>query len=121
MTPKPSPLLGCLQELGLLCLRDCQSLPLILKFRSRGSISSMLKTSLPQSAIPAIMNVFANLESLGIKLCNYPSRTSHPPYRQNITRMKAKREDEVLHVSIRLMIDWDHLHKEQKSEIDCHR
>jgi hypothetical protein len=29
--------------------------------------------------------------------------------------------DEVLQVSIRLMIDWDHqLHKEQKSDVDCH-
>jgi len=36
------------------------------------------------------MNVFANLESFEIKLCNYPSQTSHPSYRQNITKMKVK-------------------------------
>ncbi|KAI5600367.1 hypothetical protein POPTR_001G022150v4 [Populus trichocarpa] len=58
---------------------------------------------IPQSAIPAIMNVFANLESFEINLCNYPSRTSHPSYRQNITKMKVKWDDEELHVPRSMM------------------
>ncbi|KAJ6341017.1 hypothetical protein OIU78_009236 [Salix suchowensis] len=42
----------------------------------------------PLLAIPSIMKVFANLESLKIKLCRFPSPTPQPCC-QNFTKMKV--------------------------------
>ncbi|CAK7339381.1 unnamed protein product [Dovyalis caffra] len=42
---------------------------------------------MPSSAIPAIMKLFANLESLEIKICH---PMSQPPFYENITRMTVK-------------------------------
>jgi hypothetical protein len=72
-----------------------ETVNLSLRFSSLGNEGhsipcSKLHYHIPQYAIPSIMNVFANLESFEIKLCNYPSQTSHPSYRQNITKMKVK-------------------------------
>ncbi|KAG6787689.1 hypothetical protein POTOM_003732 [Populus tomentosa] len=44
----------------------------------------------PSSAIPGIMKLFANLESLEIKLCHCPSPTPETPCYQHVTKVKAE-------------------------------
>lgn len=56
-----------------------ETVNLSLRFSSLGNEGlsipcSKLHYHIPQSAIPSIMNVFANLESFEIKLCNYASQ-----------------------------------------------
>ncbi|KAL9370122.1 hypothetical protein Peur_041321 [Populus x canadensis] len=49
-----------------------------------------LHNHIPLSAIPVIMKLFANLESLEIKLCHCPSPTPETPCYQHVTKVKAE-------------------------------
>jgi len=49
-----------------------------------------LHNHIPLSAIPGIMKLFANLESLEIKLCHCPSPTPETPCYQHVTKVKAE-------------------------------
>jgi hypothetical protein len=74
---------------------------LTLRFLSTGEKGHSLPCSkrhhhIPLPAIPAIMKVFANLESLKIKLCRFPSPTAQPCC-QNFTKMKVDWEGDDYH------------------------
>ncbi|CAK7339378.1 unnamed protein product [Dovyalis caffra] len=51
---------------------------------------SELHYHVPVSAIPGMMRLFANLESVEIKLCHCPSRTPYPACNQHVTKVKAE-------------------------------
>ncbi|CAK7339376.1 unnamed protein product [Dovyalis caffra] len=75
---------------------------LSLRFLSTGEKGESLPCSkrhyhIPVAAIPSIMKVFANLESLKIKLCRFPSATSQPPCCQNFNQIKVEWDGDDYH------------------------